>query len=173
MVDGFVLRNGGDYVLRNGGDRILRNPDVVVSEGGGSGGTSRAIGHSLVKKQLGDKKSVESSGNSIGKIRIPHNGTATSAISILTKARAESAIRLTETTKGFTHSMLSISTKNESKSYIRIPEVADGVVRESQQAFFEPTTYELKQYYERKEKIEKLAEILKLFHEIEGMDDKE
>lgn len=174
MADSFLLLETGDYLLQQdcASKIILETGVVAVGAGGPAGGKSKAVGaKSLAEQQLGDRKTTKSFGQAFGKIRYTNNNVMVGAITIPVHAKAESVIQL-PSQKGFSHGSLTISTYNESKSYIRVPEIADGIIREDQRAFFEPTGYELKQYYEKLDKLKKVVELLKIYHSINDIDNK-
>ena len=50
MTDFFLLQTNGFYLTQTNGANIII--DSIEEAGGGSGGTSRQVGVSLVKKQL-------------------------------------------------------------------------------------------------------------------------
>lgn len=71
MADFFVLLNSGDYVLLNDGtSRVLLNSstEVVVAEGGSSGGKVKSVGHELT--DLGPRPHTIQNGESKSKVLI-------------------------------------------------------------------------------------------------------
>jgi hypothetical protein len=162
----FLLKEDGDYLLQEDGVSRIIISQITTTEGGPAGGrVKKKVGQRLI----GDKPSIKSIGQALGKIRFTNNNFMHSAISIPTKARTESLIQLSKI-ESFSEAQITLHTYNESKSYIRVPQIDDGIIREDQRSFFEPTGYELKQYYEKLDKVKKLVEIVKLYHQIEAVE---
>lgn len=72
----FLQKQDGGYILQENGFRLI----ILETPDGGSGGSSKAVGVSLVKKQLGERPIEKASSRVKGKLLIRTRGRTTSKV---------------------------------------------------------------------------------------------